>query len=272
MADLINSDAKIDLYHGFLKQESLPKFIKIYKNLDEAALQNCLDEINIMKSNPEYFTQIFGIYCSEITPSSTNVSLGIVCEEMTLSLEKLMLEETNEERKKHLAINFLEKIIKLHSKGISHNNLKPENVFTDDTFARICFTNVKIYQKFSDIKWSAKIALAPENFQMDVVAPSIENDIWSVGYILFKLMLKNCSLNVPWIFNLQSHIEVQRQLIIERQKQEEKNMKEKYIVQEGVCSTSNNLIQKIEDCFFVSKMKRVKLQEVYINFLQDKNI
>lgn len=264
LEEMVSSNLRIDQYRGFLRQDSIPKIIKIYKNFDGFALQNFLEEITIMKTNPNYFVQVFGVYCGEVTPNSKNVNIGIIYEEMTLSLEKLLLLELNEDKQKILVTNFLEQVIKMHQSGISHNNLKSENVFTDNNFAKISFTDLKLYQKFSDIESSCKETLAPENFFLDVVTPSKGNDFWSVGVLLIKIMLKKCIFNVPWIVNLQN-VEMQRKLIMEKQKHEEKVVKkENYIVKKGICNVSSEVIEKIEGCFMMDKMKRIKLEEILI--------
>jgi len=154
------------------------------------------------------------------------------------------------------------KVIELHKKGIAHNNLKLENIFTDDSFSFVYFSDLKIKKDVEKVKWSMKILIAPENYLSEDVVPSKENDIWSVGVILFELLLKNCELNIPWMFNVQNDLVIQRKIIKQCEIQEKMNKKEKFITRKENCIISEMLIEHIEQYLWVLPEKRNRLENI----------
>lgn len=79
---------------------------------------------------------------------------------MTLSLEKLLLDDIDEEGRRKIAGKLVEKLMDLHKLGIIHNNLKNSNIFTKDDFSSIFFSDMRVIYKIQETKWSAKLLIS----------------------------------------------------------------------------------------------------------------
>lgn len=148
-----------------------PNIIKMYDVLD---IKNDYDE--------EYFVIIME-YCSKGDLFDYVTQIGF----------------KNEMEKKKIFYNFLKAIEYLHSKGISHGDIKPENILLDENLnPKVCdfgFSKSCTVLKDKKRNFSTYFA-APEMFKRGEIN-LLKADIWAIGVTLYCLS----ELTFPFLIN-----------------------------------------------------------------------
>lgn len=70
--NMISNENNTISYYILFKSEEFPKILKIKKKLDLPSILTFLNEIEIMRKNPEFFINIVGVYCEEFFLNSKN--------------------------------------------------------------------------------------------------------------------------------------------------------------------------------------------------------
>jgi serine/threonine protein kinase len=93
--------------------------------------------------------------------------------------------------------NLVRVVEEIHSCGIAHKDLKPENIFVDPSSFRVCvidFGLSSVIDGRGDKKFcGSPLYMAPEMLQKEPYDP-VQSDIWSIGVILYEMLLGNN----PW--------------------------------------------------------------------------
>lgn len=100
---------------------------------------------------------------------------------------------TNEILKKKIIYGFLEGIRYLHGKGISHGDIKPENILLDKNFnpkiTDFGYSRTSIFAGDEDKKGTLNYA-APELFTKGIFN-TLKSDIWAIGITIYCLSENN---------------------------------------------------------------------------------
>jgi serine/threonine protein kinase len=111
-------------------------------------------------------------------------------------LEKLMY-GMKEQQAMLVLYNLVRVVEEIHSCGIAHKDLKPENIFVDPSSFRVCvidFGLSSIIDGRGDKRYcGSPLYMAPEMLQKEPYDP-VQSDIWSIGVILYEMLLGNN----PW--------------------------------------------------------------------------
>jgi len=155
-------------------------------------------EVNIMKSLSQNGVNVQFI-SSEI---DADIDTGYIYMNYvpfpTLSefLEKLMY-GMKEQQAMLVLYNLVRVVEEIHSCGIAHKDLKPENIFVDPSSFRVCvidFGLSSVIDGRGDKKYcGSPLYMAPEMLQKEPYDP-VKSDIWSIGVILYEMLLGNN----PW--------------------------------------------------------------------------
>jgi len=155
-------------------------------------------EVNIMKTLTQNGVNVQFI-SSEI---DTDIDTGYIYMNYvlfpTLSefLEKLMY-GMKEQQAMLVLYNLVRVVEEIHTCGIAHKDLKPENIFVDPSSFRVCvidFGLSSIIDGRGDKRYcGSPLYMAPEMLQKEPYDP-IQSDIWSIGVILYEMLLGNN----PW--------------------------------------------------------------------------
>jgi len=111
-------------------------------------------------------------------------------------LEKLMY-GMKEQQAMLVLYNLVRVVEEIHSCGIAHKDLKPENIFVDPSSFRVCVIDFGLSSTIDgrgDKRYcGSPLYMAPEMLQKEPYDP-VQSDIWSIGVILYEMLLGNN----PW--------------------------------------------------------------------------
>ena len=152
--------------------ESTMLEIKVLKELDHPHIIKVYDSFEIEAAGEEYYV-IITEYCEngDLLSYATNTGFK------------------DERQRKKIIYEFLEGIKYLHTKGISHGDIKSENVLLDSNFSpKLCdfgFCRTKKVAGDESKKGTFYYA-APELFVRGEF-DTIKTDIWAIGITLYSL-------------------------------------------------------------------------------------
>ncbi|KAK8897374.1 hypothetical protein M9Y10_015318 [Tritrichomonas musculus] len=152
--------------------ESTMLEIKVLKELDHPHIIKVYDSFEIKSANDEYYVIIME-YCENGDLLSYATSSGF----------------KSEKQKKKIIYEFLEAIKYLHKKGISHGDIKSENVLLDSKFSpKLCDFGFCRTKKVAgdEAKKGTFYYAAPELFVRGEF-DTIKTDIWAIGITLYSL-------------------------------------------------------------------------------------
>lgn len=174
--DLKQYSAKIiskkDLKNRKLSK-SIEQEIKILKELDHPNIIQIVETFDIQTANDEFYVIIME-YCSngDLLTYVTNHGFK------------------NDHQQKKIIYDFLQGIKYLHNKGISHGDIKSDNILLDENFnAKLCdfgFCRTNQYEGEGTKKGTLYYA-APELFNKGVYDTQ-KADIWSIGITLYSIV------------------------------------------------------------------------------------
>ena len=95
----------------------------------------------------------------------------------------------SEAEKKKILIGFLEAIKYLHNNGISHGDIKSENILLDDFYApKLCdFGFCRLSQMSGDDSKNGTLYYAAPELFVKGMFDSFKTDIWAIGITLYSL-------------------------------------------------------------------------------------
>lgn len=167
--------------------KSVEREIKVLQELDHPHIIKVQETFEIRNKNEEYYVIIME-YCQNGDLLAFTINNGF----------------QNEKEKKKIIIKFLEAIKYLHNKGISHGDIKSENILLDSSFSpKLCdfgFCRDKSIAGDDDKNGTLYYA-APELFVKGQFDPK-KVDIWAIGITLYSLF----ELQFPFKDGKQSYI------------------------------------------------------------------
>ena len=172
-------------------QQYAAKIISKKEMRNENKTELILNEINILRSfNHPNIIKLYDVF--EIKNDFNDEYYVLImeyCSNGDLFDYATQIGFKDENEKKKIMFSFLKAIEYIHSNGISHGDIKPENILLDDDLnPKICdfgFCKTCIYSKDQKRNFSICYA-APELFKRSEIN-MLKADIWAIGITLYCL-------------------------------------------------------------------------------------